>query len=587
MKVSLFQLAAPALAAALVAACGRMEGSSRARPGDGAVIYPATVITMEPSLPSATAVAVKDGKVLAVGDLDDLVEGYSGAVVDEMFARDTILPGFIDPHVHMALAALMIATETIAPWPVARAGGATPAYPDRVAFLARLSEIEKAAPAGEPLIVWGYHDLVHGALTRADLDAVTTTRPLFVWHYSGHDFYLNSAAIDFAKIAGALRKKFEGVAVDAKGEPTGRVFEDALPFLMETLGPILLDPARAAAGAAAFSRLLNEGGVTTVADLGYGIFGLPFEDANIASNWVSPQQSGYRLYLVPEHRAFLAAFGDKRALTAASMAAGTSPAPAPVLPQVKFFADAAFYSQTMRLSDPGYLAGQSTGTKGLWATPPNEIAETIRPYWDAGLGVRIHSNGDAAQDATLDALETLRATSAAEDPVGRRFVIEHAAMFSSEDVRRAGVLGAAVSAASHYVYHLGEAYQPLLGPERGARLSPLASMSAAGIKVALHSDAPLAPPSPLRAASVHLTRETREGGVLTPGERLSPREAIEAITIDAAFALGLENEIGSIAPGKRADFTILGRNPLATAGDRWDDIPVRGVVLAGEKRLAP
>jgi hypothetical protein len=409
---------------------------------------------------------------------------------------------------------------------------------------------------------------------------VTTKRPLFVWHYSGHDFYLNSAAIAFAKITGDLHGKYEGVAIDEKGEPTGRVFEDALPYLMQTLGPIMLDKARVAAGMATFSRLLNEGGVTAVADLGYGIFGLSFEDANIASNWVSPEKSGYRLFLVPEHRAFLAAFGDKRVETVKAMAAGATPTPAPVLPQAKFFTDGAYYSQTMRLSDPGYLAGQSKGTPGLWATPPDDLAETINPYWDAGLDVHIHSNGDAAQDATLDALETLRATRA-----DGRFVIEHAALFSPADVRRAGVLGAAVSAASHYVYYLGAAYQPALGAERGEFITPLASLSAAGMKVALHSDAPLAPPLPLRAASAHLTRATLGGGVLTPAERLSPREALEAITIDAAYALGLENEIGSITTGKRADFTVLGRSPLATEGDRWGDIPVRGVVLGGEKRL--
>jgi hypothetical protein len=578
MRRGAILFAALAFAGTLAVACGRMEKSSRARPGDGAVIYPASVITMDESRPTATAVAVKDGNVLAVGDLDDIVEGFSGAEVDETFGRMTILPGLIDPHVHMALSSLMYATETIAPWPIDAAGGGA-FYPDRISFLARLAEIEAAASPGTPLVVWGYHDLVHGALTRADLDAITTTRPLIIWHYSGHDFYLNSTAIEWAKITGDLRRTLEGVAVDGAGEPTGRIFEDAVPYLMQTLGPVLLDPARVKAGFKAFSRRLNEAGVTTVADLAYGLFGLSVEDANIAENWVSPEQSGYRAYLVPEHRAFAAGFGERAVETVLDMASGKTPTPAPVLPQMKFFTDGAFYSQTMRISDPGYLGGQSKGSKGLWVTHPNAIAETIKPYWDAGLGVRIHSNGDEAQDATLDALETLRASGP-----DRRFVIEHAGLFSPEEVRRAGVLGATVSAASHYVFHLGEAYQEPLGPERGQWISPLASMSAAGIKVSLHSDAPLAPPAPLRAASVHLTRATREGGGLTPAERLSPQEALEAITVDAAYALGLEAEIGSIAAGRRADFTILERNPLATAGENWSSIPVWGVVLGGEKR---
>lgn len=574
-----FVAAAPALAALALAACGKMTTSARIKPGAGAVIYEATILTMDRTRPSATALAVKDGRIFDVGDVNALIEAYPGAAIDESFVRKTILPGFIDPHVHMALSSLMYATPMIAPWPMATADGIVDAYPTREMFFERLREIESAAPAGAPLVVYGYHNLVHGDLTRADLDQVTTARPLVIWHYSGHDFYLNSKAVEWANISGALHEKFEGIDIDDRGEPTGRVFEDAAPYLLQTLGPILLNPARVKAGLQGFSHLLNLGGVTTVADLGYGMFGLPFEDANISQNWTSPEQSGYRLYLVPEHRAFERAFGEARIETIREMVAGSRPTPAPVLPQVKFFTDAAFYSQTMRLSDPGYLEGQSKGTKGLWVLDPEKIADTIGPYWDEGLGVRIHSNGDDAQAATLKALAALRETSA-----DRRFVIEHGGLFSPAEVARAGELGAAISAASHYVFYLGEAYQAALGPERGQWMTPLASLSAAGVPVAVHSDAPLAPPLPLRAASVQLTRATREGGVLTPSERLSPTEALEAITIDAAYALGLENEIGSIAPGKRADFTILNANPLATAGEAWGDIPVWGVVLDGEKR---
>lgn len=573
------------LAAAMVflaaTSCGKMEKSARARPGDGAVIYETNVITMNRNLPSATAVAVKDGRILAVGAINDLVEGYPGAEVDESFIRNSMLPGFIDPHVHMALSSILYATEMVPPWPVVTAEGEAIAAPDRISFLARLAEIEEAAPAGEPLIVWGYHDLVHGPLTHADLDAITTARPLIVWHYSSHDFYLNSKALEWAKMTGALAEKYEGIALDDKGAPTGRLYEDAVPYLMQTLAPALLDNARVRRGMAAFNALLNKGGVTTVADLAYGLSGLAFEDANISANWVSPEQSGYRLYLVPDHRAFSAAFGEKRIETILGMAAGTVATPAPVLSQVKFFTDGAFYSQTMRLSEPGYLDGQSKGTKGVWVTPPEMLAETIAPYWAAGLGVRIHSNGDAAQAATLDAIGVLR-----ESRADGRFVIEHGALFSPNEVKRAGALGAAVSAASHYVYFLGEAYQPVLGAERGQWITPLASLSAAGVRVSLHSDAPLAPPLPLRAAGAHLTRATREGGVLTPSERLSPIDALEAITIDAAFALGLENEIGSIEPGKRADFTVLSANPLATAAEDWGEIVVAATVLGGEKKMA-
>jgi hypothetical protein len=546
--------------------------------GEGVTVFAAgTVVTMTDEV--GDAVAVRDGRILAIGARSDLMAQFPGAEEDDAFADKVIVPGLIDPHIHMGLSSLQYATPLTPPWPMATPGGMVRGLPTREAFFERLAEIVANAPDGEPLIVYGFHNLVHGDLVRADLDAVTTDRPLVIWHYSSHDFYLNSAALDWAGIDASLHEQFEGVDLDADGNLTGRIYEDAIPALMHSMGPILLAPDRLAEGLEGFSELLRAGGVTTVADLGYGIFTLPLENANISSNWRSIDHAGYRLYLVPEHRAFAAAFEAERVETVLKMVSGEIETPAPVLPQVKFFTDAAFYSQTMRVSEPGYLSGQSAGTQGLWVLKPDEIAPTIQPYWDAGLAVRIHSNGDAAQTATLDALAQLR-PSAPE----RKFVFEHAGLFSPEQVARAAELGAGVSAASHYVFYLGQAYQSPLGPERGDWILPLASLSAAEVPVTLHSDAPLAPPLPLRAASVHMLRSTREGMSLTPSEKLSAYEALESITIDAAYAMGLEAELGSLAPGKLADFTILDANPLDTAAEDWPEIGIWGVVIEGEKR---
>lgn len=573
----------PTLIALTFAGLGSLSSVQAQNPaGAETIIYPATVITMDDAQPMAEAVAVREGQIQAVGTLDELVGALPGAVVDPQFADQVITPGFIDPHIHMALSSIQYAVPLTPPWAMAGPEGMIDGLPTREAFMSRLRELDAAAPDGEPLIAYGFHDLVHGDLTRADLDAITTDRPLIVWHYSSHDFYLNSAALSWANIDASLHDRFEGVPLGSDGAPTGRVFEDAVPFLLQSVGPLIMAPDVLERGLANFSGLLRQGGVTTVADLGYGIFSFAIEDANIASNWISPQHSGYRVYLVPEYRALERRFGEDRVQAVADFVSGTQPTPAPVLPQVKFFTDAAFYSQTMRVSEPGYLAGQSQGSQGLWVIEPEALAETIRPYWDAGFGVRIHSNGDAAQEATLNALAELRI-----DDADRRFVFEHAGLFSPDQVARAATLNATVSAASHYVFYLGEVYQTPLGDPRGSWILPLNSLSEAGVPVTLHSDAPLAPPLPLRAASIHMTRATREGGTLTPAERLSAQEALESITIDAAYALGLEAELGSIAVGKRADFTILDANPLETPGADWPEIGIWGVMLAGELRPLP
>ena len=198
-------------------------------------------------------------------------------------------------------------------------------------------------------------------------------------------------------------------------------------------------------------------------------------------------------------------------------------------------------------------------------------------YWGAGIDIHIHSNGDAAQDSTLSA-----AASLAPPKNGQRIILEHLGQMTPAQIERAKDLPIGVSAASHYVNYMGEDYVIAIG-EKVENITPLASTMAAGLHTTVHSDAPLAPPVPLQAASVHATRLTRQGTISTPSERLSPEKALRAITLEAAWSLGLEDEIGSIRVGKRADFTVLKENPLDVQPENWGDIKVWGVMLQGKK----
>ena len=544
------------------------------------VIYLAEqVITMDSSTPDAQAVFVLNGKVSQMGSLSELKSANPKALLDTTFENQILIPGLIDPHVHMILGAMIYSRPFVPPWDMETPGGLVKGLPSKQALLQRLKELDQELDEGAPLIAYGYHNLVQGDLDRHDLDNVSTTRPVVVWHYSAHDFYLNTPALKWADVEPALHQKYEGIALDVNGELTGRIYEDATEFLLRKLGRHLLSPGNIGKGFNGFETMLAKAGVTSVAELGYGLFSKTLEDSYYLLEYT--KSDPYHLYLVPEHRAFSKKYGDKAAQEVASLARELADSGDPqVLPRVKFFTDAAFYSQTMRLEQPGYIGGQSKGTLGLWVTESQALSAAIKPYWQLGLDAHIHSNGDAAQTATLDAMARIRAEHPNPD---QRFIIEHAGLLKPRHLKRIAELKGGISAASHYVYLMGDDYRQSIG-ERVQYMTPLASASALSIPVTLHSDAPLAPPYPMQAASVHMTRATRSGNLSTPSEALTAYQALRAVTLDAAWSLGLEDSIGSITVGKRANFTVLDKNPLNTTAKDWPAIGIWGVVLDGHKR---
>ncbi|MEP4052350.1 MAG: amidohydrolase family protein [Litorimonas sp.] len=553
-------------AALLISSCSFFETEV----DDTKIYLTSGIITVDPSNPTAEAVAVRDGKIVGVGSEAALFKDFPNALWDGQYNNSILIPGLIDPHIHMTLGSMMYGLDWVPPWDMPHPEGLVEGTTSKSELLQKIALFETAKTDDSPLLLYGYHNLVQGDIDKTDLDAISTTRPIIIWHYSGHDFYMNSAALALFEISAEMHETYEGVALDSAGELTGRIFEDAVAPLLPKLAPYLLNPAHIEKGFNGFEKLLAEGGVTTIAEMGYGIFGRTFENQILDAHY--NESDPYTLYLVPEHRAFAQEFGKESASKIVELAK----ADPRILPQVKLFTDAAFYSQTMKLAAPGYLSGQSEGTDGLWVTKPNDLPALMSSYWDRGLDIHIHSNGDAAQDSTLSAFAK---QSPGQD--GQRLIIEHAGLITPEQMTQASDLGIGISAASHYVNFMGEDYKPVIA-EKAEYITPLSSAFKAGLSVTVHSDAPLAPPMPLLAAGRHMTRATREGGVSTPSERLTAEQALRAVTIEAAWSLGLENEIGSIEVGKRANFTILGANPMDLPGESWGAIPIQGVMLNGE-----
>lgn len=242
---------------------------------------------------------------------------------------------------------------------------------------------------------------------------------------------------------------------------------------------------------------------------------------------------------------------------------------------VKLFADGAMFSQLMQMRPPGYIDGHH----GEWLMSPEVLDSGIQTAWDAGWQIHVHVNGDAGMDAVVESLSRAQARKPRFD---HRFHVHHVGYCSAAQIDRLAALGAHASVNPYYIHALADDYSVLgLGPERASQITRCGSMLRAGMRVSFHSDFMMAPPEPLLLAWCAANRFTRSGAVASPTERLSLEQALRGITIDAAWALGMEAEIGSIACGKRADFAVLEDDPFELGVERLKDVRVAGTVFEG------
>ena len=154
---------------------------------------------------------------------------------------------------------------------------------------------------------------------------------------------------------------------------------------------------------------------------------------------------------------------------------------------------------------------------------------------------------------------------------------------SQETIEKAARLGASVSALIYPLYSMGDPFaDKVLGHDRMEMSFPYGEVVRQGMRLALHADTPVAPPNPLRNAWIAVNRQTSSGRVLGARQALDVHQALRAITIDAAFMLGLENDIGSIRAGKKADFAVLEEDPYGIPKEELKDIPIWGTVFEGK-----
>ena len=530
------------------------------------------VITMNPSWPTGTAVAVRGGRILEVGTMDSLQPWLTrdeSKVYD--YGDQIILPGLIDPHLHPVMAAVLLPMQFVTAMEWQLPGQSVPATPDPQSYVSRVRELEAATPVGEPFFTWGYHGSWHGEMSRGLMDDIAAERPMVVWHRSFHEVYLNTAMMNHI-----------GITQDEIGThpqvdfENGCFYETGLSIAIKHLNTIIMSPEWIEKGLNRLKQIVHAGGHTTVGDMAVGLFNYEME-RGLSARILDQDEVPFRVQGVPHAATARSTFGShEAAVEHIELLLGSGTDRIRHSRRIKMFADGAFFSQLAMLQEPGYLDGHH----GEWLMTPEEFEETARIYWRAGFAIHVHCTGDLGLELAVSTLDKMQQ----ERPrFNHGFTIEHFGFSTPEQVLRIRMLGGNVSANVYYLYELSERYATHgVGFERAYTMSRLGSCINAGIITAIHSDFPMAPATPLRNAWVACSRENAEGNIVGPEEALTVTEALRAITIGAAQVIGMADEVGSIRAGKLADFTVIDRDPLSEGPTALRDANILATVFQGE-----
>ena len=539
------------------------------------IIYQARkIITMDPDRPVATHVAVRDGRILGVGSGEELL-GWGSSRLDQSFADKVLMPGLVEGHSHVYEGMV---------WENVYVGSYDRRDPDGKvwsgvgtvgALVHRLREFEaRLGSADEALTGWGFDPLfVDRPLTATDLDRVSMTRPVLVYHASFHIINANTVVMQRAGVSQDVKSDF--ILRDTEGRLTGEFAGQVGRYmLLKGLGHTgMSEPGDSPAAVRRFAKSAQLAGATTVTDLHNDL-----SEATVETYRAVTAESDFPVRLVP---AFRGAQPRADVVDYVQRLIGHNTDKLR-FGLVKLVADGSIQGFTARLRWPGYFDGSKNG---LWYMAPDELASAVKRFHEAGLQVHIHTNGDEATEAALDAFEKVLAGAPRRD---HRHTLQHCQMASAAQFRRMAALGLCANLFSNHIYYWGDAhYAKTMGPDRAERMDACATAKQMGVPFAIHSDAPITPLGPLFTAWCAVNRKTMSGRVLGTGQRISVGDALRAITLGAAYTLKMDAQIGSIEVGKFADFAVLEDNPTEVAPEALKDIRVWGTVLGGRPFPAP
>jgi predicted amidohydrolase YtcJ len=533
-----------------------------------AIYINATVITVNDAQPTAEAVAVKDGKILAVGSNAEIspLKSDTTQIID--LNGKVMVPGFIDAHGHMFGQGIATTVAGLLPPPDGDV--------DSIAKLQDKLRTWGQLPAAKGLgwiVGHGYDDSQlkeQRHPTRQELDAVSTEIPIITIHQSGHLVAVNSKALELAGITAATPNPAGGVIRRQAGsnEPDGVLEENAshlaLSALLKTanIGSDILKLVKK--GAELYARY----GFTTAQE---GRASKPMYEAIRAAAAADSLPIDVAVY--PDYVAHPDAhtWGISRTYTNHVRLAG-----------IKISADGSPQGRTAWLSKPYYKApeGQPVDYRGYGVLTDEQLIDRLDNAYKNNVQAIIHSNGDASIDQLIMAV---RKVTEKYGPADRRPVVIHGQTVRDDQLDEMKELGMFPALYPAHVFYWGDWHREVtLGPERADRISPTKSAVKRGMKVTIHTDAPVVLPHGTRTMWSAVNRRTRKNVLLGEDECLTPLEALKALTIWGAYQHFEETSKGSIEPGKLADFAILSDNPLTVDPMTIKDIEVVETIKEGK-----
>ena len=523
---------------------------------------------MNSYLAEATHVAVRDGRILGVGNLQQM-EQFGSYTLDKQFADKVLMPGFVEGHCHAKEGGI---------WEHAYVG-----FQDRYdpngklwrgadsfdAVIEVLTEAAKQLPDdGTPVFGWGFDPIYFGEerMSTEHVDRISSTRPVLILHSNGHVLNVNSTILEAAGIDADT--DVAGVLKDASGNPTGELAEMSAQYMAYRVAdnPFLggIDEPTMHG----FAKSAVNCGVTMATDLF-----ATFNDESLAAYHNATSSADYPLRVLP---AMNTLEGDAQTGIESVKNAMSGNHDKLHYGLCKIMTDGSIQGFSARMKWPGYHNGAANG---VWNMAPEQLAALVDEYHQAGLHLHIHTNGDEASELMIDAIEAALLKNPRAD---HRHTLQHCQMADEAQFRRMAKLGICANLFANHIYYWGDQHRDItMGPDRAARMDACQTAKRHGVHFAIHSDAPVTPLGPLFTAWCAVNRRTESGAVLGENECISVDDALYAITLGAAYTIRMDHLAGSIEPGKYADFAVLEQDPLSVAPETLKDIGVWGTVVGG------